>query len=96
MSIIGTNTTQSVAGLGQAERVATREVAKREADKSAGRRAIRDEVDLVVSNTEGADAVRSLKGNKDEETREDKQEHPAYAKPKAMSEGDRPSIDVQA
>lgn len=93
MSILPTNTAASVAGLGQAERIVTKDTAKKDADKAAGRKAIRDEVDLVVVNTETADAVRNLKGNKDEETREDKQEHPAYTR------GDQngPStLDVQA
>lgn len=94
MSIIPTNTAQSVAGLGQAERMVTKETAKKDADKAAGRRAIRDEVDLVVVNTESADAVRSLKGNTEEETREDKQEHPAYSKKKAVEE--TPRLDVEA
>ncbi len=80
MSIIGTNTAQSVAGLGQAERIVTRDNAKKDADKASVRRAVKDELDLVVSNTQSADAVRSLKGNKEEETREDKQEHPGYTK----------------
>ncbi len=85
----------SVAGLGQAERVVSKETAKKDIDKAAGRRAVRDEVDLIVSDVDSADAIRSLKGNTDEETREDKQEHPAYVKTPAAGPA-QPSIDVQA
>lgn len=95
MSILPSNSVQSIAGLGQAERIVSKDIAKKDADKSAGRRRVRDEVDLVVVNTESTDAVRSLKGNTDEETREDKQEHPAYAA-KKPDEDHPPSIDVQA
>ncbi|GMV25922.1 MAG: hypothetical protein AMXMBFR58_19530 [Phycisphaerae bacterium] len=91
MSIVPTNPAQAIAGVGSAERVVTRDIAKKDADKAAGRRAVRDEVDVVIVNTEGADAVRSLKGNTEEETREDKQEHPGYAKP-----SEKPRLDVEA
>ncbi|HRJ49059.1 MAG: hypothetical protein KF787_07170 [Phycisphaeraceae bacterium] len=92
MSILPTNAAQTIAGVGQAERIATRDIAKKDADKALGRKAVRDEIDLVVVNVESPEAIRSLKGNSEEETREDKQEHPGYNAPASGSAG----IDVQA
>ncbi len=95
MSILPSNIAQAIAGLGQAERIVSKDIAKKDTDKATGRRVIRDEVDLVVVNTESADAVRSLKGNTEEETREDRQEHPGYTAKPATDDA-APSIDVQA
>lgn len=94
MSILPTNAAQAIAGVGQAERLAARDVAKKDADKALGRKAVRDEIDLVVVNVESPEAIRSLKGNTEEETREDKQEHPGYESRSA--ESGPASLDVQA
>src|SRR5207302_10702746 len=75
VSIIGTNVAQSVAGLSQAEKIEAREKGP-EKPNAAERRTRRDEFDLVVVDTETADAVRDLKGNDQEDAREDRQEHP--------------------
>jgi hypothetical protein len=96
VSILPSNAAQTIAGLGQAERVVSKDIAKKDADKASGRKVIRDEVDLVVVNTESADAIRSLKGNTEEETREDRQEHPGYTAAKPATDEAPPSIDVQA
>jgi hypothetical protein len=95
MSLTPTNIAQSLAGLGHAERTVAREGAKRETEKAAGRRAVQDQLDLVVVKTEHDDAVRSLKGNADEEARQDRREHGTGS---ANSHDDqaRPSIDVSA
>lgn len=77
VSTIGSNIAQSLAGLSQAEKIEAKE--KRPAQpKAAERRTRKDEFDLVVSDTETADAVRGLKSNDQEDTREDRQESGGY------------------
>jgi hypothetical protein len=94
VSILGSNVAQSVAGLSQAERIEARE--KRPKDpKVAQRRTRQDEYDMVVVNTEDADAVRGLKGNDQEETREDRQEQPAYTGRAVPHAENHPRIDVE-
>lgn len=73
MSLMGPNITQSVPGLTQAERAEAR--SKRPAAAGGRSRAKSDE---AVVNADSADAVRGLKSNDQEETREDRQEHPPY------------------
>lgn len=95
MSLFGTNVTQSVAGLSQAERIEAKD--KRPAEpKAAQRRTRKDEHDLVVVSTESADAVRALKDNSQEETREDRQEHSQYT-PGGSKSPDHapPRLDVE-
>jgi hypothetical protein len=74
MSLIGSSIAQSLAGLSQAERAEAKAKAPA-APKDAKRK---DDKDRVVVETETADAVRGLKSNDQEETREDRQEHPGY------------------
>jgi hypothetical protein len=52
---------------------------RREVERPKGIKRDADEVIVGVSNVELDDPVRSLKGNVDEETREDRQEHAATA-----------------
>jgi hypothetical protein len=75
MSLIGSSIAQSIAGLSQAERAE----AKAKAPASAKDAKRKDERDRVVIGTETADAVRDPKSNDQEETREDRQEHPGYS-----------------
>lgn len=77
MSVFGTNLGQSIAGLNNAER-ASRDTAPKAAEKPAARRTRPEKPDEIVVSTETVDAVRNLKGNKEEEAREDREEHPAY------------------
>ncbi len=64
--------TQSVAGMGQAERVAAREADRKKQEKRAGE-AVRGEDQVDLESVEMPDAVRSLKGNEEEETGGDRE-----------------------
>jgi hypothetical protein len=86
VSIVGTNLTQSVAGLSQAERVEARE---KRPSKAGGDAPRKDEFDSAAVQTETAEAVRSLAGNDQEQAREDRQEHPQDPAPA------KPRLDVQ-
>jgi len=66
---------------------------KREAERTRPRRG-EDEVIVSATNVELDDPVRSLKGNSDEETREDRQEHPTYSDAKDQPKP-RPRIDLK-
>lgn len=66
---------------------------KREADRTRIKRG-EDEVIVSATNVELDDPVRSLKGNSEEETREDRQEHPTYSDGKDKP-APRPRIDLK-
>ena len=72
MSSIGSTAAQSIAGIGNAERVAARDVEKAKADSAkatAGRR--KDQVELS-GGAETAEGVRRLKDPTQEESKEDR------------------------
>lgn len=77
MSTLGTGITQSVAGLNQAQRVVAKDKEKADNAKPSARRVRADRPDEVVVHVETTEAVRSLKENTHEETREDHEQHPA-------------------
>lgn len=93
--MFGTNVTQSVAGLSQAEKIEARD--KRPAPtKAAQRRVRKDEYEHIAPETDNAEAVRGLASNDQEEAREDRQEHPQYTKRGALGGELAPrSIDLQ-
>ena len=66
---------------------------KREEDRARIKRG-EDEVIVGATNVELDDPVRSLKGNSEEETREDRQEHPTYSDGKD-ARAPRPRIDLK-
>lgn len=74
---MGSNIPPSVAGLTQAERVEAR-VKRTVAPKAAERRSRDEDTDLVIVNTESADADRGLTSNDQEDAHEDRQEQPGY------------------
>lgn len=78
MPIIGTNLAASAAGAPGAERAASRRPERAETTRSRARRPDKDEVIVGASAVDAPEAVRSLKGNDQEETREDREEHAAY------------------
>jgi hypothetical protein len=88
MSALGPGIAQSVAGVNQAERVAARDVDRKKQEKKAGE-VIRGQDQVDLDGVETLDAVRSLKGNEQEESGGDRQK-------KAASEGPKPQLDVQA
>jgi hypothetical protein len=97
MPILPTNPVTSAgaaqAGLPGAEASRARAAErKREAERPRIKRG-EDEVIVSATNVELDDPVRSLKGNSDEETREDRQEHPAYSEGKDAPP--RPRIDLK-
>lgn len=95
VSVFGTNLGQSIAGAGQAERIASREKNADRTQAPAARRTRPDQPDEVVVSVELADAVKNLKGNNQEETREEHQERPAYGQDGASKDEPPKRIDVQ-
>ena len=94
MSILPTNVAQSLAGLSQAERAEAREKSRPEAVRAKDRRG-KDETDLVVVDNQSADAVRSLKGNDQEEAREDRQAKQGYRPDGSAKKSQEKRLDVQ-
>ena len=95
VSIVATNAAQTIAGLTQAEKAEAREK-RPETPTAAQRRARRDEYDMVVVDTETADAVRGLKGNDQEDAHEDRQERAQYSKNGSLAQGEaRPQLDIE-
>ncbi len=85
MSVSGTNPAQALAGLSAAQRAtltARDSKAKPAAKAPAGHDEAADSVEL-------SGAVRSNKGNGDEESHEDRQEHPPYEREK------KPGLDIK-
>ncbi|MGQ0628541.1 MAG: hypothetical protein ACT4PL_10635 [Phycisphaerales bacterium] len=94
MSRIGTSVTQSIAGAVQAEQAASRDKARKTATSKPSRR-VEDSVELKVPDTEGPEAARRLRGNSDEETAQDRREHPGYAKPNKPVKPAAKRIDLE-
>ena len=90
---MGSNIAQSLAGLSQAERAEAKN--KKPAPRAAEVRGRKDEADLVVVNTETAEAVRGLKSNDQEEAQEDRQQQPPYTPTGQVKPGgNAPHIDL--
>lgn len=85
MSVSGTNPAQAIAGLGAAQRAAL--AARDPRPKPAAKPPTGH--DEAADSIELSGAVRSNKGNGDEESHEDRQEHPPYEREK------KPGIDVE-
>ncbi len=66
---------------------------KREAERPRIKRG-EDEIIVSATNVELDDPVRSAKGNSEEETREDRHEHPTYSDGKDQPRP-RPRIDLK-
>lgn len=95
MSILGTPSVQHAAGLTQAEAANARNAEAKKPARAPDRvRRGLDEVD--VSTAQAADAVRSLKGNADEETADDRQEQDHYLPQRDGKAPARPRLDVSA
>jgi hypothetical protein len=86
---------QSLAGLSQAEKLEAKE--KRPPQpKAVERRTRKDEFDLVVVDTEHADAVRGLKSNDQEDAREDRQESGGYTQQGSRADqGEAGKLDIE-
>lgn len=96
MSIVPTNLAASVAGAQSVERPELREKDRREKVRSGTRPGTQRDFDEVVVAVESSEAVRSLGGNADEQTREDREEHPPYDPGGRLSRSaGRPHLDIQ-
>ena len=88
-SPLASNAAQTLAGLGQAERVNRANADAKKAGKPTGPKRGADEVD--VQSAQAADAVRNASGNGDEETAENRKE-----KGQKEKGGEKPPrLDVQ-
>lgn len=67
-----------MAGASQTERNAVERTNRENRDRSRARKAAKDEADAPVDKVELTDAVRNLKDNTQEETLDDRREHPQY------------------
>jgi hypothetical protein len=95
MPIIGTNLAQSVAGAPASERAAKPPVRKQDEVKKRAR----DEDEALVHSDEpeSAEAVRSLKGNDQEESNQDRRQHPGYTPNGVAAPGQSPPrLDLNA
>ena len=78
MSIVPTNLAASVANAQSLERIEVREKDRKEKVRAGAKPGTQRDPDHVVVALEAADAVRNLGANTDEQTHEDRQEHPPY------------------
>lgn len=72
MSGFGVNPAQSIAGIGNAERLAARDVDKARSDERRVRGKRRDDEVQISGGAEAVEAVRSLKDPTQEEAKEDR------------------------
>ncbi|MBM4108061.1 MAG: hypothetical protein FJ255_04525 [Phycisphaerae bacterium] len=95
MSILGPSLAQSLAGSAQAERAAVQEKVK--LGRQDPRRARGpDQLDLEAEGVETPEAIRSAKGNDQEEGREDRRQHAAYQPgPQTPSPATGANVDVE-
>ncbi len=93
MSVQGTPITQSMAGLGGAER-AQAAAKPRRTEREAGPRRVQDELELEVETVVGEGGVRSLKDNTQEEAREDRKSGGQGGRPGKTPGGGGSGIDV--
>lgn len=97
MDLVGLPIASSIAGASQAERQASRDAQKVEEKRPARRfRRLGDDAELNVTPTESVEAVRDAKGNDQEESHEDRQEHSAaYDAQGHTTRETRPHLDVE-
>lgn len=97
MDPIGTPLASAAAGSANAERVAARDAARQRGGIRDGFKRALDEAELTTTETESAEAIRSMKGNAEEEAREDRQEHAHYEVEVADDKAKKkPRLDVEA
>ncbi len=87
-----------MAGSSQTERNAVERTNRESRDRSRARKAAKDEAHDPVDQVELTEAVRNLKDNTQEETHDDRQEHPPYGAGGQLvnkNHPDRPSLDLE-
>jgi hypothetical protein len=93
MPIIASGIAQSMAGAPISERTPVRAADKPASKKRRGRD--QDELIMDARAVDSDQAIRSVKSNDQEESREDHQEHPAYTRKGKVSQGDQgPKLDI--
>lgn len=95
MDPVGLPIASSLAGAAQSERESVREKRRAEAETNRRIRRDADGADLSVNGVESAEAVRSAKGNDQEEAHEDRQEHAWYAPDGSLSRASRRRLDLE-
>lgn len=85
----------SSAGISQAERAQASDIRKKTDEKQRTRRTTRDDNDLVVVDTEAAEAIRSLKGNDQEESREDRESGEGQYRPDGTVVHKKSKLDIE-
>lgn len=95
MDAMGPIIAASLAGVNQAEKIAARDAVK--PDERPGKRFRRpgDNAELSVSHVEGVEGLRDPKGNEQEESHEDRQEHGHYDAQGQLSHDHKPRLDLE-
>jgi hypothetical protein len=98
VTTFGPTLASSVAGAPQAERQAVERSSREERDRARARKASERKGDTHVDEVELTDAVRNLKDNTQEETHDDREEHPQYGvggKILHRTNDEGPSLDIE-
>ncbi len=91
MSMFGTPIAQSVAGAASAERVASRDVRKRQIDDAEKRKAVTDSAEFNAETTGGVDPAGA--GKHDQRQRQQREPYKP-AKPKPGPQDEPPRVDL--
>jgi len=97
MDPVGPPIASSVAGAHAAERNASKEARRSDQRPAARFRRLHEQDEVTISPIEGSEALRDPKGNDQEETREDRQEHghSTAGAPSKRDDDQKPHIDIQ-
>lgn len=79
MTGFGPTLASSIAGAPQAERQQVLRTNREARDRARARESQRDEADAPLDKVELTEAVRNLKDNSQEETRDDREQHAPYS-----------------
>ncbi len=95
MTSFGPNLAASIAGAPAAERQQVQRSALEARARARARETRRDERDAPVDKVELTEAVRNLKDNSQEETRDDRRQHADGANRRDSQKTERPQIDLE-
>ena len=97
MTSFGPTLASSVAGAPQSERQAVTRSSREDRDRARARKTDKDEPEAPVDEVELTDAVRTLKDNTQEETHDDREEHPQYGVGGKLikQKPGKPSLDLE-
>ncbi len=94
MSFFGPSIPPGVAGLDKGSLRAAQDAARRKAKVQSLPRRAGDEVELDGDGPAATDAVRKATGNAQEETTQDRRDHPGYQRRGPSAKPERPSLDL--